>query len=190
MKMAEPTPSQTVGPFFHLGLQQLNRNALATPNVAGERITLQGRVLDGDGQPVPDAQLETWQADAAGKYAHPEDPHSTSADPRFNGFSRIPTDANGFFQLTTIKPGPVPAPDGTQQAPHIVVLVFSRGLLKPLITRIYFPNDPANDHDPVLNLVPAERRTTLIAKHASGAEHLFECNLVLQGEKETVFFDC
>lgn len=188
--MAQPTPSQTVGPFFHLGLEQLNRNVLVGPGVAGRPITVQGRVLDGDGQPVPDAQLETWQADAAGKYAHPEDPDGTSADPSFNGFSRIPTDENGFFRLTTIKPGPVPAANGTPQAPHIVVVVFSRGLLKPLITRIYFPDDPANDHDPVLNLVPAERRTTLIAKHAAGAEDLLEWNVVLQGEQETAFLDC
>ena len=102
----------------------------------------------------------------------------------------MPTDENGSFRLTTIKPGRVPAPDATQQAPHIVVVVFSRGLLKPLITRIYFPDDPANDHDPVLNLVPAERRRTLMAKHAAGAENLFEWNVVLQGKEETVFLDC
>lgn len=188
--MAEPTPSQTVGPFFHLGLEQLNRNNLVGPHVVGERLTLQGRVLDGAGEPVPDAQLETWQADAAGKYAHPADPRCEPANAQFNGFSRIPTDEQGFFRLTTIKPGPVPAPDGTPQAPHIVVVVFSRGLLKPLFTRIYFPGDLANDHDPVLHRVPAERRSTLIAERAAGAENVYGWNVVLQGAGETVFFDC
>lgn len=188
--MGGPTGSQTVGPFFHLGLERLNRNNLAAPSVAGERITIQGRVLDGDGKPVPDAQLETWQADAAGKYAHGEDPHSGSADPNFKGFGRVPTDDTGSFQLVTIKPGRVPAPDGTHQAPHIAVVVLSRGLLKPLFTRIYFPDDPANNTDPVLTLVPSERRPTLIAKRAAAAENVYEWNVVLQGAGETVFFDC
>jgi protocatechuate 3,4-dioxygenase alpha subunit len=188
--MGEPTGSQTVGPFFHLGLEHLNRNNLAAPNVAGERITIQGCVLDGDGKPVPDAQLETWQADAAGKYAHGEDPRSESADRNFKGFGRVPTDHAGSFRLVTIKPGRVAGPDGTQQAPHIAVVVLSRGLLKPLFTRIYFADDPVNDTDPVLKLVPTERRSTLIAKRAPGRENVYEWDVVFQGAGETVFFDC
>jgi len=181
-----PTVWQTVGPFFHLGQDWLNSADIAT-GAAGERITIAGRVLDGDGLPVPDAMIEIWQANAEGRYAHPEDRQNKPLDPGFTGFARIKTDDQGKFQLTTIKPGAVPAPGGGPQAPHIVVGVFGRGLLKRLVTRIYFSDEPANADDRVLDLVPAERRPTLIAQKASGG---YQWDIVLQGERETVFFDC
>ena len=189
-----PTSSQTVGPFFHLGMVYLERDNFVAEGVAGERITIRGTVLDGDGQPVPDAVLEIWQADSAGHYPSefaPQDP----ASPRFLGFGRIETDDRGEFKFTTIKPGRVPAPDGSFQAPHIVVTLFSRGLLKPLRTRLYFPDEPGNVDDVVLRQVPTDRRSTLVASHAGtrGAqnppENIFEWNIVMQGDRETVFFD-
>jgi protocatechuate 3,4-dioxygenase, alpha subunit len=183
------TASQTVGPYFHLGMTQLKRDNLVGPDVAGEKLTVRGRVFDGDGKPVSDALIEIWQADAQGHYPHPEDPQAKSVQGGFRGFGRIPTDGDGKFAFTTVKPGRVPGPRGSLQAPHIVVTVFARGLLKHLITRIYFPGEPANAEDAVLNLVPAERRSTLIAKRAEGAPGVLEWNVVLQGEGETVFFD-
>ncbi len=185
----QSTAAQTVGPFFHIGLTPLSRNNLAAPGVAGEHITIQGRVLDGDGKPVPDAMLEIWQANSHGKLSHPEDTRDLPAEPAFKGFGRIPTDDAGAFSVTTIKPGRVPGPGGNLQAPHIVVFVFSRGLLKPLLTRIYFQDEPSNETDVILNLVPVDRRSTLIPKQVQGAKNLLEWNVVLQGERETVFFD-
>ena len=184
-----PTGSQTVGPYFHIGLTPLNRNNLVVPGVPGQQITIEGRMLDGNAQLVPDGLIETWQANAAGKYAHDEDRQNKTADPNFKGFARIPTDENGFFKLITIKPGSVPGPGGSPQAPHIVVTVFSRGLLRHLLTRIYFPDEPGNASDPVLQLVPAERRSTLIARRIAGRDHSFEWNVVMQGAGETVFFE-
>ena len=186
----QPTGSQTVGPYFSIGLNALNRQELAGPGVAGHRITIQGRVLDGDGAPVPDALIETWQADAQGKYADLEDDPQSSGRAGFKGFGRIPTDRDGRFRFSTIKPGSVPGPDGTTQAPHILVSVFMRGLLNRLVTRIYFPGDPHNDKDFVLSLVDPPRRSTLIAKPASRGEGALEWNVILQGQDETVFFDC
>ena len=183
----QATTSQTVGPYFKIGLQWLNQSPLAVGTTAGERVTIQGRVLDGDGAPVPDALLEIWQANRHGKYAHPEDWQEKPLEPGFAGFGRIPTDSAGRFQIETIKPGPVPGPNGREQAPHLVISVFMRGLLKRLVTRIYFPNDAGNGSDPILKLVDEERRSTLIANATSGG-HL-EWNVVLQGTHETVFFD-
>jgi protocatechuate 3,4-dioxygenase alpha subunit len=181
------TPSNTVGPFFSIGLTHLNVADLAGPDTPGERIAVRGRVLDGDGNPVADAVLEIWQANAHGRYAHPEDTQDRPLSHGFKGFGRVPTDDDGVFRLTTIKPGCVPGPGGTRQAPHLVVTVFMRGLLKHLLTRIYFPDDPANARDPILQLVPSERRDTLIAgKNDDGT---FEWNVILQGDNETVFFD-
>jgi len=183
------TPSQTVGPFFSIGLEQLNRANLAEGG-AGERVVIRGRVLDGDGQPVPDAVLEIWQADADGRYHHPEhtDPQNNATS--FFGFGRIPTDAQGQFSFTTIKPGPVHGPDGKPHAPHLQISVFMRGLLKQLATRLYFPQEPLNASDPVLQVVPESRRETLIARGAQPKENILEWDVCLQGGNETVFFDC
>ena len=184
----QATTSQTVGPYFKIGLEWLNRDNLAGEGVSGERVTIQGRVLDGDGVPVPDAFIEIWQANAHGKYAHPEDEQDKPMEPGFLGYGRIPTGKDGVFRFTTIKPGPVPGPNGKEQAPHLVVSVFMRGLLKRLTTRIYFP-DSRNAADPILNLVEPARRSTLIAKNAAGRPGELEWNVVLQGAEETVFFD-
>jgi protocatechuate 3,4-dioxygenase alpha subunit len=183
------TPSQTVGPFFSIGLDRMNCADLAEGS-AGERVAIRGRVLDGDGQPVPDAVLEIWQADADGRYHHPE-----HADPRNNatpfvGFGRIPTDDRGQFSFTTVKPGPVFGPDGKPQAPHLQILVFMRGLLRQLVTRMYFPGEPLNASDMVLQIVPESRRETLIARRTAPTGNTLEWNVLLQGGDETVFFDC
>ncbi len=183
------TSSQTVGPFFSIGVTRLNQNELATPGVAGERITIQGRVLDGDGNPVPDSLLEIWQANSQGKYAHPEDTQQKPLEPAFKGFGRIPTDENGIFRFTTIRPGQVSGPGEKPQAPHLLLSVFARGLLRRLVTRIYFPDDPANSADFALNLVEPARRATLIARKTS-QPGVLEWNVILQGPEETVFFDC
>ena len=179
--------SQTVGPFLHIGLTWLNTSKIAGPGVKGERVTVQGRLLDGDRAAVGDGLVEIWQANAEGKYAHPEDRQKKALHKGFRGFGRIPTGARGEFRFTTIKPGRVPGPGGTLQAPHLAVTIFMRGLLKQLSTRIYFPDDPANAQDPVLQLVPAARRATLIAKRR--AKGVLEWNVFLQGRDETVFFD-
>jgi protocatechuate 3,4-dioxygenase alpha subunit len=183
------TPSQTVGPYFSIGLAKMVTYDIAAPSVRGERITIQGRVIDGDGAPIPDAVLETWQANSLGKYNHPEDWQEKTIEPEFRGWGRIPTDAAGAFRFTTIKPGPVPGPGGIMQAPHIVIAIGMRGLLKHLVTRIYFSGEPANNTDPILQLVDAQRRSTLIAREVSGQPDAFEWNVVCQGENETVFFD-
>jgi len=187
--MSPPTTtSQTVGPFFVIGCAWQDRNEIASAGVSGERVTIEGRVLDGDGKPVPDALIEIWQANSQGKYAHPDDTQNKAVDPAFHGFGRIPTDDEGKFRFTTIKPGLAPGPDGISQAPHLAVSVFARGLLKRLVTRIYFPDESANGADYVLNLVETGRRETLIAKKTSTPGTL-EWNLILQGDGETVFFD-
>src|SRR5580693_9022451 len=177
------TTSQTVGPFFSIGMERLNRVELAGPGVAGERVTIEGRVLDADGVGVPDAIIELWQANSHGKYAHPEDRQEKPVQAGFQGYGRIPTDEDGKFRFTTIKPGPVPGPDGKMQAPHIAVSVFARGLQLRLVTRIYFPEEAANADDYVLNLVEPERRNTLIARNSSVAGEL-EWNVILQGTDE------
>jgi len=179
--------SQTVGPYLHIGLTWLNTTRIAGAGVKGERVTIQGRLVDGDGVGVSDGLIEIWQANAAGKYAHPEDRQKKTLDKGFRGFGRIPTDAKGAFKFSTIQPGRVPGRGGKLQAPHLSVTVFMRGLLKQLSTRIYFPGDPANAQDPVLKLVPAARRATLVAKRKSRG--VLEWNIVLQGKDETAFFD-
>ncbi|HTQ87002.1 MAG TPA: protocatechuate 3,4-dioxygenase subunit alpha [Candidatus Solibacter sp.] len=183
------TTSHTVGPFFTIGLTRLNNAEIAGPGVAGERVVIQGRVLDGDGNPVPDALVELWQANSQGKYAHPEDKQQKPLEPGFRGYGRQPTDDAGKFRFTTIKPGAVPGPEGKPQAPHIAVSVFSRGLQRRLVTRIYFPDEPANAADFALSRVDAARRGTLIAKKVAGQPGALEWNVVLQGPGETVFFD-
>lgn len=186
----QATTSQTVGPYFSIGLAWLNQDNLVGPGVSGERVTIEGRVLDGDGQPVPDAMIEVWQANSHGKYAHAEDTQDKPLEAGFQGFGRIPTDNNGKFRFATIKPGQVPGPDGSPQAPHIVVSVFARGLERRLVTRIYFPGEPSNEGDFALNRVEQARRGTLIAGRAGGRGNTLEWNVNLQGPAETVFFDC
>lgn len=185
----QATTSQTVGPFFKIGFEWLYRDNLAGEGVSGERVSIQGRVLDGDGVTVPDAILEIWQANANGKYAHPEDTQDKLLEPGFKGYGRVPTNAEGRFSFATIKPGPVPGPDGKEQAPHLLVSVFMRGVLRRLVTRIYFPDEPRNAADFILGLVEPARRSTLIAKKVAGDSGTLEWNVVLQGTDETVFFD-
>lgn len=185
----QATTSQTVGPYFSMGLTRLKKDNLAGPGISGERVTISGRVLDGDGAGVPDAMLEIWQANSYGKYAHPEDKQNKTLEAGFQGYGRIPTDANGAFRFQTIKPGSVAGPDDKPQAPHIVVSVFARGLLRRLVTRIYFPDETANAGDFVLNLVEPARRGMLVAHKLAGQEGNLEWNVILQGDGETVFFD-
>ncbi len=185
-----PTPSQTVGPYLHLGLAWLNTTDLAKNASAGERIVVAGSVLDGDGTPVPDALLELWQANGYGKYAHPEDTQDKPIVPGFSGFGRIPTDKDGRFRFVTIRPGATPGPGATLQAPHIVVAVFMRGMLKHLYTRIYFSDEAANASDPILGRIEDPvRRDTLIAQRTAGAAE-YRWDIIMQGKNETVFFDC
>jgi protocatechuate 3,4-dioxygenase alpha subunit len=181
------TAAQTVGPFVSIGFEKQAIIDVALLGVAGERVTITGHVLDGDGQPVGDAVIETWQANSYGKYAHPDDAQEKMLEENFKGFGRVLTDTRGGFRLATIKPGPVAGADGRVQAPHITVVIFMRGLLRHLMTRIYFPGDAANADDPVLSLVPAARRATLIATQS--AIGVLQWNVNLQGPQETVFFD-
>jgi protocatechuate 3,4-dioxygenase alpha subunit len=191
--MPERTPSQTVGPYLAMGLTQgaFGAPEIFTPEVAaagieGTRVLIRGTVRDGENQPLPDALLELWQADAQGRYAHPADGRPRRSN-SFRGFGRCATAKDGSFHFSTIKPGPVPGPQGAMQAPHINLGVFARGMLKRLFTRIYFPGD---DHagDPILGLVPIARRGTLIAKADLRPGH-FTIDIRLQGGDETVFFD-
>lgn len=191
--MSTLTPSQTVGPYFAYGLTPAGKydwsdafsTNLVTPDAVGERIRLEGRVVDGDGEPIPDAMIEIWQPDGQGRFAMPA---SDGAKPNtsFRGFGRCGTDSNGYFHFDTVKPGAVAGPDGRMQAPHILVAYFSRGLLTHLFTRIYFADEPTNATDPVLALVPADRRETLLAHKDAGGIYRFD--IFMQGNRETVFF--
>jgi protocatechuate 3,4-dioxygenase, alpha subunit len=181
------TPSQTVGPFFKPALIRAGDESLITPKPRGERITIEGCVLDGDAVPVSDAMIELWQANAEGRYDHPEDLQEKLLDPDFHGFGRAATDERGRFRFYTVKAGSVPGPGSLLQAPHINVSIFARGLLKRLTTRIYFPGEQLNAADVVLNSVAPERRSTLIARVEK--PNLLRFDIVLQGENETVFFD-
>ena len=190
------TPSQTVGPYFAYGLTPNGKyewndafsNNLVTSDTTGERIRVEGKVLDGDGKIVPDCMLEIWQADAQGRFSDPQDKRALP-NSSFRGFGRCGTDANGGYSFDTIKPGVVPDPDGKPQAPHLVLAVFARGMLLHLYTRIYFDGEAANISDPVLALVPADRRATLIAARKGGAGSVYVLDIHLQGDKETVFFE-
>ena len=186
------TPSQTVGPFFHLALDRAEWADLTKDGPAGERVVVEGRLTDGDGVPVADACLELWQANAAGRYAHPDDTRTDKPlDPHFRGFGRVSTDAEGGFRFTTIRPGPAPGAGNALQAPHIAVALFARGLLKPLYTRIYFDGDPLNEADPVLQSIddPARRRTVLATRRDGAGAPTWTLDIVMQGDNETVFFD-
>jgi protocatechuate 3,4-dioxygenase alpha subunit len=193
--MAGITPSQTVGPYFHYGLTPheydfsvVFGNDLVTPDASGERIRIEGRIIDGDGQGINDSLVEIWQADSAGRYAHPADRRALP-NASFKGFGRCDTDKDGGYSFETVKPGAVPGPNGAAQAPHIGVIVFSRGMLRHVYTRIYF-SDEKNDADPILAAVPTDRRSTLIAKRADRNGHaVYTFDIRLQGDGETVFFD-
>lgn len=186
MRLA-PTPSQTVGPFLHIALPYDGAMELVPPDDPNA-IRLRGRVLDGEGEPLNDALLEIWQANRAGRYAHPEDTREQiSLEEGFDGFGRCATDAHGRYEFVTVKPGRVPGADGRPQAPHIEVSVFARGLLKRLVTRIYFPDEAeANAADPVLSSIADQAdRDTLIARPEDGG---LRFDIRLQGEGQTAFF--
>jgi len=185
-----PTPSQTAGPFFHLGLTTTRSVAeIADAKAQGEHLTLICRVFDGEGNALNDAMIEIWQADAEGRYNHPDDPQNKLCDPHCAGFGRMATDENGVCVFETIKPGRVLANDGGLQAPHLNLSVFARGVLKRLATRLYFSGDPSNPGDPVLSLVPPNRRETLMAHPDPARPGAWRFDVHLSGNRETVFFD-
>lgn len=206
------TPSQTVGPYFHYGLAWKGGADLVTRSEMGARLDLippehyllgssnvtgtpQGEVIlvagcvyDAEGKPVPDAMIELWQANAAGRYASPDDAREdVPLDQHFVGFGRASTDAEGVYRFRTIRPGRVPGPGNTLQAPHLALSVFARGVIKRLPTRLYFADGEGNDTDPILNLVPEARRHTLIAQRKPDGTWWLDIHL--QGTNETVFFD-
>jgi protocatechuate 3,4-dioxygenase alpha subunit len=185
------TPSQTVGPFYALGLTQKTMNMLASEATQGEKIRIEGYVFDGDGEPVPDAMVEIWQANAAGRYNHPDDKQEKPLDPSFLGWGRAGTDKTGGFSFKTIKPGPVPGPDDSVQAPHINVTVFARGMLVHAYTRIYFGDEQANETDRLLTSIKnkGRRQTLVAAREEKNGEPVYRFDIRLQGENETVFFD-
>jgi protocatechuate 3,4-dioxygenase, alpha subunit len=184
-----PSASQTVGPFFNFALtSDRSLGVLAAEGVAGQRIRLAFRVLDGDGAPTPgDSMIELWQADAQGRYRDSLVSSAGGVDTGFSGFGRLETNADGLCVFETVKPGPVPDGRGGTQAPHINVAVFARGLLKQLYTRVYFEGDPANERDLALSLVPEGRRATLLAKQSE--PNVWSIEIRLQGDRETVFFE-
>lgn len=184
------TPSQTVGPFFHDALLTAEYSRLV-PNEHAGAIRIRGRVYDGAGEPVPDAMVEIWQADSQGEYHHRTGADNVLAEQEFTGFGRSGTGPDGAFEFVTVKPGPALGADGETQAPHILVSVFARGLLRQLHSRIYFPEEEeANAADPVLLCVDESRRKTLIAT-AEGPDLRFDIRLqeAPDGEPETVFLD-
>ncbi|MDX2158686.1 MAG: protocatechuate 3,4-dioxygenase subunit alpha [Hyphomicrobiaceae bacterium] len=184
------TPSQTAGPFFHYMLtpeqsgydyKSLAGTRVADETVPGHRIRISGTVVDGLGQPLADALVELWQADAQGRYAHPADGRSSNAT--FTGFGRCAADDKGVYAFDTVKPGAI----GDGQAPHVTLIVFARGGQNHLYTRLYFEDEvAANATDPVLQSVPEDRRATLVARKEAGGYRL---DIRLQGDDETVFFD-
>jgi protocatechuate 3,4-dioxygenase alpha subunit len=207
------TPWQTVGPFFHYGLPWkggadlvlgegdlgarldmipeghylLGPAAAERSAPAGEVLEIAGFVRDADGAGMNDALVEIWQANARGRYACQEDDRADAPlDPHFLGFGRSSSGPDGAFRIRTIRPGRVPGPGATLQAPHIAITVLGRGILKRLVTRIYFEDEPSNAEDPILALVPQDRRDTLIARRDGD---VWRFDIQLQGDRETVFFD-
>jgi protocatechuate 3,4-dioxygenase, alpha subunit len=181
------TPSQTVGPFFAIGLPWERGPFAVAPDMPGA-VTISGTVYDGGGEPVPDSLIETWQADPQGRFADLHGYGDPSQVEGFRGFARYAReDGDGTYEIVTVKPGPVPGPGGTTQAPHIDVSVLGRGMLRRCVTRIYFADEPeANAGDPVLARVPEHRRATLLAQPVDGG---YRFDIRLQGSNETVFFD-
>ena len=184
------TPSQTAGPFLAIGLPWPDGPQVVPEGTPGA-IIIGGQVLDGAGEPVADALVETWQADPDGRFAHPDDPRGSSQAAGFRGFGRCLTDPAGRYRFITVRPGPLPLPGGAAEAPHLDVSVFARGLLDRVVTRIYFPDEQAaNAADPVLAAIADPgRRATLIAVAQTGLPGEFRFDIRLQGERETVFFD-
>lgn len=192
------SPSQTAGPYVHIGLApgaagfQIYRQELgqviAASEVPGERITVEGLVLDGTGAPVKDVLLEVWHADPQGIYPHPEDPRHAQVAPGFRGWGRIITDFDtGLWSFDTVKPGPVMGRNGRMMAPHVNVWIVARGINIGLNTRMYF-EDEDNSADPVMNLVEqVDRRATLLARRTAPGRYRFDIRL--QGAGETVFMD-
>ena len=197
LEYPKETPSQTAGPFVHIGTMPRLAGimsvpglgtTIAGPEVDGARIAIEGHVRDGTGTPCRDMMIEVWQADPQGIYPHPQDPRADRVAPGFSGFGRVATDfETGLFRIETVKPGPVPGRDGGLQAPHLTLWLVARGVNVGLHTRMYF-GDERNDDDPLLGMIeqPA-RRATLIADPAG--EGLYRFDIHLQGEKETVFLD-
>ncbi len=178
-----PTPAQTIGPFLSLALAWADGPHVVSSGTPGA-IRVGGRLLDGDGAPVADGLVETWQADGAGRFDHPDDPRGRA--PGFRGFGRCLTNPDGEWHVVTCKPGALPAPGGETEAPHLDVSVFARGLLHRLVTRIYFGDqDAANAADPLLRRLDASRRATLLAAPVEGG---YTLDIRLQGPGETVFF--
>ncbi|GAA4425291.1 protocatechuate 3,4-dioxygenase subunit alpha [Georgenia halophila] len=189
------TPSQTVGPFLKIGLEWGEKGRLAVPEGTPGAFWITGQILDGEGEPMPDALVEIWQADPDGRFDHPDDPRGArpSSIPGFTGFARSTTwNDTTSYAVHTVRPGALPADvdDGPVEAPHIDVSVLARGMLNRVVTRIYFPDEPLNDTDPVLSSVPAERRQTLIARRDTGESSSgYRFDVKLQGAGETVFFE-
>jgi protocatechuate 3,4-dioxygenase, alpha subunit len=191
------TPSQTIGPFLAIGLPWRDGPFVVPAGTPGA-IVITGVVLDGAGEPLGDALVETWQADPDSRFAHPDDPRGPAAPAvgTFRAFGRCATDAQGQYRIVTLRPGPLPAPGGGAEAPHLDVSVFARGLLDRVVTRIYLPDEiEANAADPVLSsITDPDRRQTLIAtvgegEPGGGGSAEFRFDIRLQGEHETVFFD-
>ena len=183
------TPFNTVGPFFKVMLRDRpeGSDSLVTDATRGERITIEGRLTDGAGAPILDGLVEIWQADAEGRYRHPGDPRGGGADPHFTGFGRVSTGVDGTFAFQTIRPGLISSPDGGVQAPHILVSVLARGIMTRCWTRLYFEDEDLNRTDPTLAIVPPGRRDTLLARKVADGRYRFD--IVVQGERETVFFE-
>lgn len=182
------TPSQTVGPFLHIGLQWTDGPDVVPDGTPGAFVVT-GRIFDGNGDAVVDALVESWQADPLGRFDHPDDPRGATgpAVPGFRGFGRSETDATGRYRLRTVKPGRLPVPGGGVEAPHLDLSVFARGLLDRVVTRLYFADEAdANATDPVLTSVDPARRATLVAQPDDDG---YTFDVYLRGPVETVFFD-